>query len=148
MSILFSATSYALDPKADPSSPPESVNIEEGWVEKKIAPSTQWVESIFAPFTQWMESEIQTLPEDTSAPSTSDTSLNNDLISINQAISTVLKHHPGKILHSQFKTGPPPHYQIKVLSNQGNVSFFYIHAFSGKPFLPESITLDSQEVKP
>lgn len=115
--------------------------IEEGWVEKKIAPPTQWIESLFASFTGWMESEIQRTPDTTN--NATNIAPNSDVISIRQAIAIVLKQHPGKVLRSQFYIGPPPHYQIKVLSDQGNVSIFYINAFSGQPFLPES-ALDSK----
>jgi hypothetical protein len=121
--------------------------IEEGWVEKKIAPSTQWVESIFAPFTQWMENEIQQEPNEY-ALQPSVNRPNNRLISVQQAVNTVLKNHQGTILRSQFKTGPPPYYKIKTLSDKGAVSIFYINAFTGNPFLPSSIIKKIKEAKP
>lgn len=159
MLFLFTPLSYASDQTGTNQSAEntDQSGIEEGWVEKKIAPPTQWVESIFAPFTQWMESEIQRTPEADSLPNsqtsnsktpynnTDTQNINGNLISNKQAINTVLKHHPGKILRSQFQTGPPPHYQIKVLSKQGNVAIFYIHAFNGKPFIPDSLDSDIQE---
>lgn len=150
MPFLFTSSSYAETPEAEDSkvSGYDSSGIEEGWVEKKIAPPTQWIESVFAPFTQWMENEIQRAPEEDDPESISPPLPTGDLISIKQAFDILLESHPGKILHSQFKVGPPPHYQIKLLSKQGNVSFFYIHAFNGKLFLPDSSALETQEVKP
>ncbi len=137
--LSFSSSSYASSAQAQQAEAdtPAPTAIEESWVEKKIAPPTQWIENLFAPFTEWMESGIQRTPEPSSRTSAPDKPANTDVISIRQAIAVVLEHHPGKILLSRFKTGPPPHYQIKVLSDQGNVSVFYIHAFSGQLFLPE-----------
>ena len=120
-------------------------SIEEGWVEKKIAPPTQWVESVFAPFTQWMESEIQQEPIIQTTPSRSNSS--HQLISVRQAINTVLEKYSGKILRSQFKTGPPPYYKIKVLSDKGIVSVFNVHAFSGELFTLSSPPISTNEAK-
>lgn len=124
-----------------------SQSIEEGWVEKKIAPPTQWVESIVAPFTQWMEDEIQQQPDNNieSAPSNNSS---HDLISVNQAIASVLKVHTGKILRSQFKTGPPPYYKIKLLSHEGTVSIFNVHAFNGSLFSPSQKNAPIEQTKP
>lgn len=121
--------------------------IEEGWVEKKIAPPTLWIESIFAPFTQWMESEIQQEP-DSQAPSFSDPSSSHRLISVKYAINTVLEKYPGKVLRSQFKTGPPPYYKIKILSDKGSISIFNVHAFSGNVFTPSDLEIQKEEFKP
>lgn len=122
-----------------------NTSIEEGWVEKKIAPSTQWIESIFAPFTQWMENEIQQEPETQAIPSTNNS--NYHLISVRHAIKVVLEKHSGKILRTQFETGPPPYYKIKILSNKGTVSVFNVHAFSGELFTPSNPPLSNNEAK-
>jgi hypothetical protein len=119
--------------------------IEEGWVEKKIAPPTQWVESIFAPFTQWMESEIQQDPVTQTTPFTNNSS--HQLISVRRAIELVLEKNPGKILRSQFKTGPPPYYKIKILSDKGTVAVFNVHAFSGELFTPSTSPINTHEAK-
>jgi len=110
----------------------------EGWIEKKIAPPTQWVESIFAPFTLWMETEIQSEVHTQSPPSATERPSHN-LITVQHAINSVLKKQPGKILRSQFQTGPPPYYRIKILSEKGALSIFYINAFTGNPFIPSHI---------
>jgi hypothetical protein len=153
--LLFYVSTLLLsvDLQADSTTVPESQSpsvhsdIEEGWVEKKITPSTQWVESIFAPFTQWMENEIQQEPNEyTLQPSANKP--NSRLISVQQAVNTVLRNHQGKILRSQFKTGPPPYYKIKTLSDQGAVSIFYINAFTGNPFLPSNSIKKTKEAKP
>jgi hypothetical protein len=121
--------------------------IEEGWVEKQIAPPTQWVESLFSPFTQWMESEIQREPDIQAAPSSA-TPPSHHLISVQQAINTVLMKNQGKILRSQFKTGPPPYYKIKILSDEGTVSIVNVNAFSGDFFTPSNIKAKAKEAKP
>jgi len=120
--------------------------IEEGWVEKKIAPPTQWIESIFAPFTQWMESEIQQEPGSQTS-SFSEPSTSHHLISVKYAINTALENNPGKVLRSQFKTGPPPYYKIKILSDKGTISVLNVHAFSGNIFTPSEIEIDKKEAK-
>ena len=146
--ILLSVDSQADSTTvSETQSPSVHRDIEEGWVEKKIAPSTQWIESIFAPFTQWMENEIQQEPDEYTLP-LSTNKPNNRLISVQQAVNTVLKNHQGKILRNQFKTGPPPYYKIKTLSDQGAVSIFYINAFTGIPFLPSSGIKKTEEAKP
>lgn len=120
--------------------------IEEGWVEKKIAPSTLWIESLFAPFTQWMESEIQReVHPQQELPSIN--SSNPQLISVQKAIRTVLKEVPGKILRSQFKTGPPPYYKIKILTEKGMVSTYNVHAFNGNLY-PSNKDMKIEEAKP
>jgi len=116
--------------------------IEQGWVEEKISPSTEWIESIFSPFTHWMEGEIHQKQE------TSQTQFkrpSETLISVQQAIDSVLKNFQGRVLRSQFKTGPPPYYQIKTLSKEGAISTFFVHAFTGKLFIPASIKKNYQE---
>ncbi len=120
-------------PKKDSRTAPHEIT--EGWIEKKIAPPTQWIESIFAPFTQWMESEIQSEVNTQSPPSSTEITSHN-LITVQHAINHVLRNHPGKILRSQFKTGPPPYYRIKILSTKGAVSIFYVNAFTGNQFIP------------
>jgi hypothetical protein len=116
--------------------------IEQGWVEEKITPSTEWVESIFAPFTHWMEDEIHR-EQETSLNQIN--SHNGTLISVQQAIAIVLKNHQGRVLRSQFKTGPPPYYQIKTLSKEGAISTFFVNAFTGTVFIPMSIRKQYQE---
>jgi hypothetical protein len=121
--------------------------ITEGWIEKKIAPPTQWVESIFAPFTLWMETEIQSEIHTQSPPSSTEIPSHN-LITVQHAINSVLKNQPGKILRSQFKTGPPPYYRIKILSEKGAVSNFYINAFTGNQFIPSHLSEKIEEIEP
>ena len=145
-SLLFSLESQADSPVTpEKNSNITSNEIEEGWVEKKIAPSTQWIESIFAPFTHWMEEEIQRKP-DPEVVNTSSSS--HSLISVQQAINIVLGKHQVKILRNQFKIGPPPYYKIKILSENGNVSTLNVHAFSGKIFSPEITKAQIEEAKP
>lgn len=119
--------------------------IEEGWVEKRITPTTLWIESLFAPFTQWMESEIQREfhPREESPSNNS----NLQLISVKKAIDTVLKKQPGKILRSQFKTGPPPHYKIKLLTKKGVVTIYNVHAFTGNLYTSNK-EMKTKEAKP
>lgn len=139
----------AFEIKADDSAvlAENSNTIEEGWVEKKIAPSTLWVESLFAPFTQWMESEIQReVHTEQDLPSTSNSNLK--LITVQTAIRTVLNKVPGKILRSQFKTGPPPYYKIKILTEKGVVSTYNVHAFNGNLYSPSNESLRIEEARP
>lgn len=121
--------------------------IEEGWVEKKIAPSTQWIENLFAPFAQWMESEIQReIHPEQDFPSHNNSHL--QLISVQQAIRTVLNQAPGKILRSQFKPGPPPHYKIKMLTEKGMISSYNVHAFNGQLYSPANANPRKEETQP
>lgn len=121
--------------------------IEEGWVEKKIAPSTLWIEGLFAPFTQWMESEIQReVHTQDELPSANRSNI--QLISVQKAIHTVLKEVPGKVLRSQFKTGPPPYYKIKILTEKGMVSTYNVHAFNGNLYSPSNESLRIEEARP
>ena len=147
--FYLSTLLLAFDIKADdtPVLAENSDTIEEGWVEKKIAPSTLWIESLFAPFTQWMESEIQReVHTEQDLPSTSNTNL--QLISVQKAIKIVLHEVPGKILRSQFKTGPPPYYKIKILTKKGMVSTYNVHAFNGNLYDPSNVNLKIDEAKP
>ncbi len=121
--------------------------IEEGWVEKKIKPSTQWLESIFSPFTRWMEDEIQ-LKIQQKTDSSQQIVSEHSLISAQQATDRILKKYSGRVLRTQFKTGPPPYYQVKFLSDKGAISFYYINAFTGLPSLPGEISTDTLEVQP
>ncbi|MEH6449504.1 MAG: PepSY domain-containing protein [Oleispira sp.] len=153
LSFYVSTLLLSFDLQADSTTVPENHNstvnhaIEEGWVEKQIAPPTQWVESIFSPFTQWMESEIQRQPDTQAIPSAV-TPPSHHLISVQQAINSVLGKYQGKILRSQFKTGPPPYYKIKILSDKGTVSIVNVNAFSGEFFTPSNIKIKAEEAKP
>ena len=110
--------------------------IEEGWVEKKIAPSTLWMESE-------IQREVHTQDELPSANRS-----NIQLISVQKAIHTVLKEVPGKVLRSQFKTGPPPYYKIKILTEKGMVSTYNVHAFNGNLYSPSNESLRIEEARP
>lgn len=121
--------------------------IEEGWVEKKIKPSAQWLENIFSPFTQWMEDEIQINIQQESEKNQQAAS-EHSLISAQQATDRVLKKYPGRVLRTQFKTGPPPYYQIKFLSDEGAILLYFINAFTGSFFLPDEVSSDTLEVRP
>lgn len=134
---------------AAPQSEPSITNsnaVEEGWVEKQIAPPTQWVESVFAPFTQWMEDGIQQQLDIPITP-TSGIPSNPRLISVQQAINTAVDKYPGKVLRSQFKTGPPPYYKIKLLSDNGTVLTVNVHAFNGKLFIISDAKIQKEEAK-
>ncbi len=120
-------------------------SVEEGWVEKKIAPSTKWIESIFSPFTQWIEREIH--QESNSQIRPTKTPSNPQIITAQHATNSVLEKFPGKILRNQFQTGPPPHYKIKLLSDNGTVSVFTVHAFSGQLFTLPKIPINMNEAK-
>ena len=146
-SLLFAVECFAIE-EANTSANKVDNNqqqmVEEGWIEKKISPSTQWVESIFAPFTQWMEDEIQEQYQDTDETSTPSI-YEKTLIPAKQATAVILEYHPGKILRAQFLTGPPPFYKIKLLSNSGKITHHYINAFTALPFIPADITEEPTE---
>ena len=122
---------HAADEPADPDRP---YSQNEGWVEKKINPSTEWVERFFSPITRWVEGTLQGQKKEKApvdVPFEGEIMPSSDYISPVEAARLLLLLHPGKILNVRFEQSPLAHYQIKLLSDSGLVSTYNLRADNG-----------------
>jgi len=111
----------------------EASDSKSGWIEEELNPRTEWLEQAVIPVTRWMERNIQgkqqgvgsiaDLPEQQNVP--------DELIPPLEAARLLLLLFPGEVLRVQLLDTTPPAYTIKLLSESGSISSFYLDARDG-----------------
>ena len=103
------------------------------WVEEKINPSTEWLEETVNPVTRWMERRIHTpvqpqpVLDDVPVPG----QIPAELIAPQEAARLLLLLFPGDVLQIRLLATQPNAYSIKLLSDSGTISTFYMDARDG-----------------
>lgn len=120
---------------------------EQGWVEKKINPSTEWVENLFYPAIRWLERTVQGQNEGQKLNAKEPIVINggpipDGALPAHQAISLLTSIHSGRVLQITYEQ--PNRYRIKHLSQTGRVQTFYMHSQTGVIQEPETISSDEK----
>ena len=113
-----------------------------GWVEEQISPTTKAVEDWYSPFARWMEGKIQGPHDEAFTPQLENQQLDKSseltdvqpepLISPEQASQYALKMHKGNVLKIRFIQQPAPHYSVRLLTRQGQITTLNIDAHTGQ----------------
>jgi len=114
---------------------------EQGWVEKKINPSTEWVENLFYPVIRWMERTVQGQDEAPQSHAKEPLVIKggpipDGALPARQAISLLTSIHSGRVLKITFEQ--PNQYRLKHLSQSGRVQTFYMNSQTGVIQKPEA----------
>lgn len=107
-------------------------HTDDQWIEEPVI-QTEWLEQVVAPVSRWMEQRIQGEQNHTpvvhEAPKAA--TLPTHVISPTEAARLLTLLFPGEVLRIQLLDTQPVAYSIKLLSEQGAISGFYIDAADG-----------------
>ncbi|WP_420588369.1 PepSY domain-containing protein [Bacterioplanoides sp.] len=107
-------------------------NTDGKWVEEPVI-KTEWLEQVVTPVSRWMEQRIQgsqhSAPVVHEAPEVA--TLPTHVISPTEAARLLTLLFPGEVLRIQLLDTQPTAYSIKLLSEQGSISSFYMDAADG-----------------
>lgn len=126
-------------------------NTDGKWVEEPVI-KTEWLEQVVSPVSRWMEQRIQgsqhSAPIVHEAPEVA--TLPSHVISPTEAARLLALLFPGEVLRVQLLNTQPTAYSIKLLSEQGSISGFYMDATDGtllenRPPLKQTAAQPNQE---